>query len=160
MASRILNIYSIKQRAQLPVLPTSDPDHAGEYLVDLGNGSHILLRGLSSDIQAVTTQTWLRQQSVSESYFEAAAKLIVYLVAAFSGNQTQAGAMVLMALLITSAALLALSNSHARGLQMNGRVARLQHKGRWLGAEETDRERGSLDGRLPKDLLRGDVHVS
>jgi hypothetical protein len=97
---------------------------------------------------------------VSESYFEAAAKLIVYLVAAFSGNQTQAGAMVLMALLITSAALLALSNSHARGLQMNGRVARLQHKGRWLGAEETDRERGSLDGRLPKDLLRGDVHVS
>lgn len=159
MTSRILNIYSIKQRSRPAQLPQIEKDDQGEYVIDLGNGSRILLRGLTSDIQAVTTQMWLRQQSIAESYFEAAAKLIVYLVAAFSGNQTQAGAMVLMALLITSAGLLGLSNAHAGGLQMNGRIARLQQMGHLAAAGEGDREQGTLNGRLfedlPKDLLEG-----
>ena len=60
--------------------------------------------------------------------FKEGANLMVYIVAAFSGNQTQAGALVLMALLVVSAALLGLSNAHARGLQINGRVARLQRE--------------------------------
>ncbi|EFY89568.1 hypothetical protein J3459_013930 [Metarhizium acridum] len=158
MASRILNIYSIKQRSRPSPLPVPDKDHDGEYAIHLGDGSRILLRGLGSDIRAMTTQIWLRQQSVAESYFEAAAKLLVYLVAAFSGNQTQAGAMVLMALLVSSAALLGLSNAHARGLQVNGRIARLQGMGL---AAAGDSEQGVADGRLCKDLpdelLEGDA---
>lgn len=156
MASRILNIYSIKKRSR-PSAATAavppDTDHEGEYAIHLGDGSSILLRGLGSDIRAMTTQIWLRQQSAAESYFEAAAKLLVYLVAAFSGNQTQAGAMVLMALLVSSAALLGLSNAHARGLQVNGRMARLQDAGR-------DKEhRVVVHARpcdhLPDELLEG-----
>lgn len=164
MASRIFNIWSIKQRSRPAQLARQRlslqsaatlNDHQGEYAIDLGNGSRILLRGLNSDIEAITTQTWLRQQSISESYLEAAAKLIVYLVAAFSGNQTQAGAMVLMALLLTSAGLLGLSNAHARGLQMNGRIARLQQMGKLAVAEDAgDREQGRVDGTLFEDLSK------
>lgn len=158
MASRILNIYSIKQRARPSPLPVLDKDHDGEYAVHLGDGSRVLLRGLGSDIRAMTAQIWLRRQSVAEGYLEAAAKLLVYLVAAFSGNQTQAGAMVLMALLVSSAALLGLSNAHARGLQVNGRIARLQEMGL---AAAGDSEQGVVDGRLcedlPDELLEGDA---
>ncbi|KAK9443490.1 hypothetical protein VB005_02769 [Metarhizium brunneum] len=149
MASRILNIYSIKQRARPSPLPVLAKDHDGEYAVLLGDGSRVLLRGLGSDIRAMTAQIWLRRQTVAEGYLEAAAKLLVYLVAAFSGNQTQAGAMVLMALLVSSAALLGLSNAHARGLQVNGRTARLQDMGL---AAAGDSEQGVVDGRLCEDL--------
>ncbi|KAK8929235.1 hypothetical protein H634G_09584 [Metarhizium anisopliae BRIP 53293] len=150
MASRILNIYSIKQRARPSPLPVLAKDHDGEYAVHLGDGSRVLLRGLGSDIRAMTAQIWLRRQTVAEGYLEAAAKLLVYLVAAFSGNQTQAGAMVLMALLVSSAALLGLSNAHARGLQVNGRTARLQDMG--PAAAAGDSEQGVVDGRLCEDL--------
>src|SRR6201999_2830327 len=54
---------------------------------------------------------------------EAAAKLLVYLIAALSGNLTQAAAFVLMALLLCSAGLLALSNHNAKSFRMHGRVA-------------------------------------
>ncbi|KHO01307.1 uncharacterized protein MAM_00308 [Metarhizium album ARSEF 1941] len=169
MASRILNIYSIKQRSR-PSPPPVDgelgvgSDRDAEYAIHLGDdGSRVLLRGLGSDIRAMTTQVWLRQQTVAESYLEAAAKLLVYLVAAFSGNQTQAGAMVLMALLVSSAALLGLSNAHARGLHMHGRTARLEQTAL---AAAGDAEHGVVDGggklfgSLPDDLSEGHAAVA
>ncbi|KAG6002009.1 hypothetical protein E4U21_003577 [Claviceps maximensis] len=145
MLSRGLNIWSIKQRASSSPSTAQEEDEEHEdvyaagattpttakvkpapHTIDLGNGSCIILRGSDADVRAVTTQVWLRHQTVAESYLEATAKVLVYLVAAFSGNQTQAGSMVLMALLLTSAALLALSNAHASGMEMNGRrVARM-----------------------------------
>jgi hypothetical protein len=45
----------------------------------------------------------------------------VYLVGALAGNMTQAGAMILMTLLLVSAGLLALSNAKAKTLKVNGR---------------------------------------
>ncbi|KAG5984570.1 hypothetical protein E4U55_004226 [Claviceps digitariae] len=149
MLSRGLNIWSIKQRTRhaCPSSSSAAARAAEEYAaatattsfekakhapppptphtIDLDDGSRIILHGSEADVRAVTTQMWLRRQTVTESYLEATAKMLVYLVAAFSGNQTQAGSMVLMALLLSSAGLLALSNAHASGMQMNGRrVAR------------------------------------
>ncbi|KAM4063773.1 hypothetical protein HRG_006886 [Hirsutella rhossiliensis] len=166
MLSRILNIWSIKQRSRPdpkrahspPLVP--DGDRLTEYAIDLGHGRRAVLRGLNSDLQAVTTQTWLRAKSNLDGYLEAAAKLLVYLVAAFSGNLSQAGAIVLMALLLVSAGLLGLSNAHARGLQMNGRVARVQsgqqhamRQRQTTGRMQTDRESGSLDAHTGESLL-------
>ncbi|OAA32930.1 hypothetical protein AAL_00395 [Moelleriella libera RCEF 2490] len=156
MLSRLLNIWSIKQRSrsQPPAVESTASEEQGEYGIDLDSGARIVLRGLKSDIQAVTTQMWLRKQTVSEGYLEAAAKLIVYLVAAFSGNLSQAGALVLMILLLTSAGLLGLSNAHAKGLRMNGRVARLQGAVAAAAVEqaEIDREAGCVRGALVEDL--------
>ncbi|KAF7547499.1 hypothetical protein G7Z17_g7702 [Cylindrodendrum hubeiense] len=125
MVSRTLNIWAIKNRTEPPTSLTTTPlDHRiTEYRIDLGDGRTVLLRGLDADLQALTTQAWLRSQSHLDGYFEAAAKLIVYLVAALSGNMTQAGAIVLVGLLVLSAALLGLSNAHARGIRMHGRYA-------------------------------------
>lgn len=130
MLSRVLNIWSIKQRSRPEVdpLPSSPAPNDGptEYSLDLGAGRVAVLRGLRSDLHAVTSQVWLRTKTNLDGYLEAAAKLLVYMVAALSGNLTQAGAIVLMALLLLSAGLLGLSNAHAKQLQMNGRIARLQ----------------------------------
>ena len=164
MVSRILNIVSIKQRARpgplAPVARQTFPavdDRRTEYAIDLGNGRRAVLRGLSSDLQAVTTQSWLRSKTALDSYLEATAKLLVYLVAAFSGNLSQAGAIVLMALLLISAGLLGLSNAHAKGMQMNGRVARLQIQKALRdrmarGGVQADGENGTWHGNVVEDL--------
>ena len=148
MFSRVLNIWVIKQRTQEPV-PTPGTPHQNpasptspaspsspassshpdvtdlltEYVVDLGHGRSASLRGLASDLKAITTGPWLATKTHVQGYLEAAAKLTVYLVAALSGNMTQAGNLVFMALLLVTAGLLGLSNGHAKTLRMRGRVA-------------------------------------
>ncbi|KAH8170032.1 hypothetical protein LIA77_10576 [Sarocladium implicatum] len=136
MASRILNIWAIKQRSasrpsgSKPVAPgdSEKADKATEYTIDLGMGRRVVLRGSEGDLQAVTTQSWMRNKTNLEGYFEAAAKLIVYMVAAFSGNMTQAGSFILMSLLLVSAGCLGLSNANAEGFKMHGRVAKPERK--------------------------------
>ncbi|KAI0968831.1 hypothetical protein F4678DRAFT_441544 [Xylaria arbuscula] len=134
MLSRVLNIWIIKQRATwrpkrpppLPGTPGSNPENPDlltEYVVDLGRGRVVALRGLASDLQAITTTAWLRDQTHVEGYLEAAAKVTVYLVAAFSGNFTQIGSIIFLGLLLITAGLLGLSNAHAKALSMHGRLA-------------------------------------
>ncbi|ORY67678.1 uncharacterized protein BCR38DRAFT_483290 [Pseudomassariella vexata] len=126
MLSRVLNIWVIKQRSKPPQPTPANPDVSNmltEYLVDLGHGRAVSLRGMADDLQAITTSTWLRTKTHIDGYLEAMAKLIVYVVAAFSGNMTQIGAIIFMGLLLITAGLLGLSNSHAKTFQMHGRIA-------------------------------------
>ncbi|RYP48517.1 hypothetical protein DL768_005596 [Monosporascus sp. mg162] len=154
MFSRALNIWAIKQRAKQPVSvptpPPSTPDLGNlltEYVVDLGHGRSVSLRGLAADLQAITTGTWLSAKTHVQGYLEATAKreqfpesyllplislstdqnirgwLTVYMVASLSGNMTQAGNIIFMALLLVNAGLLGLSNAHAKTLRMHGRIA-------------------------------------
>ncbi|KAK8102741.1 hypothetical protein PG984_015887 [Apiospora sp. TS-2023a] len=107
--------------------PVRPPENLGEvltsYLVDLGAGRTVCLRGLADDLQAITTTTWLAAKTHVDGYLEAVAKLVVYVVAAFSGNMSQAGGIIFMALLLITAGLLGLSNAHAKTLRMHGRIA-------------------------------------
>lgn len=93
------------------------------WWVNLDDDRWICLRGLRHDLEAITTGTWMRAKTHVEDYMEGIAKLIVYLVAVFSGNLTQTGDIVLMVLLLTSGGLLAMSNAYARTFHMNGRTA-------------------------------------
>ncbi|TFB00992.1 hypothetical protein CCMA1212_007388 [Trichoderma ghanense] len=104
-----------------------------EYTIDWGDNRRVILKGQDADLRAVTTEAWLRAKTTLEGYLEAMSKLIVYMVASLSGNLSQAGAVVLMALLLVSAGLLGLSNAHATSLRMHGRrVARLRRvEGGW-----------------------------
>lgn len=132
MISRILNIIVIKSRskpkpAHLPSpfnfpgeLPP--PPRITQYTIVLNPTTTVILRGLSSDLYALTTTVWLRPKTHSEGYLEAIAKVLVYLVAAISGNATQAGNIVLLSLLLVSAGLLALSNARQKSLRNGGRV--------------------------------------
>ncbi|KAI0143476.1 hypothetical protein GGR57DRAFT_518751 [Xylariaceae sp. FL1272] len=135
MFSRLLNIWVIKQRTKDPKMPQPKPgpsipgpntdgsDILTEYHVDLGNGRVVCLRGLTSDLQAITTSSWLQTKTHIDGYLEAAAKLTVYLVAALSGNLTQVGSIILLVLLILTAGLLGLSNANAKTFSMYGRLA-------------------------------------
>ncbi|OTA06613.1 hypothetical protein A9Z42_0073730 [Trichoderma parareesei] len=103
-----------------------------EYTIDWGDNRRVILKGQDADLRAVTTEAWLRAKTTLEGYLEAMSKLIVYMVASLSGNLSQAGAVVLMALLLVSAGLLGLSNAHATSLRMHGRrVGRLRRVEGW-----------------------------
>ncbi|KAI4866197.1 hypothetical protein F4820DRAFT_447326 [Hypoxylon rubiginosum] len=126
MLSRVLNIWVIKQRSKPPEPLPPKPDVSSlltEYLVDLGQGRSVCLRGVAEDLQAITTTSWLQAKTHLDGYLEATAKLIVYMVAAFSGNMTQVGSIIFMVLLLITAGLLGLSNGHAKTFRMHGRLA-------------------------------------
>ncbi|KAI1335297.1 hypothetical protein F5Y15DRAFT_398140 [Xylariaceae sp. FL0016] len=127
MFSRVLNIWVIKQRTKPPSQPPSSntviAGEVTEYVVDLGDGRIVHLRGLAEDLQAITTSSWLSAKTPIDGYLEAMAKLTVFLVAAFSGNMTQAGSIIFLVLLLVTAGLLGLSNAHAKTLRMHGRLA-------------------------------------
>lgn len=132
MISRILNIFVIKSRSQpkptnLPapftqLYPGAPVPRITQYTITLNPTTRVILRGLSTDLYALTTTVWLRPKTHVEGYLEAIAKVLVYLVAAVSGNATQAGNLIMMALLLASAGLLALSNARVTGLRNGGRV--------------------------------------
>ncbi|POS70470.1 hypothetical protein DHEL01_v211135 [Diaporthe helianthi] len=134
MLSRIMNIFVIKQRSRPKpkVLPPPfshnhlswDPRAARitQYSINISPITTVILRGLSSDLQALTTTVWLRPKTHAEGYLEAIAKVLVYLVAACSGNATQAGNLIMLVLLLVSGGLLALSNASVTGLRNAGKV--------------------------------------
>ncbi|GKU19945.1 hypothetical protein FLAG1_05340 [Fusarium langsethiae] len=144
--SRILNIWAIKQRMTHSE-PALESLIMTEYRIDLGGGHSVRLRGPDADLQAIVTHAWLRAQSVPEGYLEAVAKLMVYMSAALGGNMTQAGAIVLSGLLLASAALLGLSNAHARGFRMHGRYAMPERKRAKTVQESLATSRSSVSAR-------------
>lgn len=141
MLARALNIWIIRSRtnggspqpparASAPVpsapglAPPAQVDAEPEsWRVKIDGEREICLHGLAEDLEALTGGIWMRGKTSVEGYLEAAAKLVVYLVAAFSGNMHQTGDMVLLLLLLFSAGLLALSNTREDRFWMNGRSA-------------------------------------
>ncbi|OBT80904.1 hypothetical protein VF21_00166 [Pseudogymnoascus sp. 05NY08] len=103
--------------------PTPVDAEPESWKVKIDGEREIYLHGMADDLEALTGGIWMRGKTTVEGYAEAAAKLIVYLVAAFSGNMHQTGDMVLLLLLLFSAGLLALSNSREDRFWMNGRSA-------------------------------------
>ncbi|KAL6903120.1 hypothetical protein GGI43DRAFT_333369 [Trichoderma evansii] len=120
-------VAASKPSLQLPITLKREDTGMTEYTIDWGQNRRVILKGQDADLRAVTTEAWLRAKTTIEGYLEAMSKLIVYMVASLSGNLSQAGAIVLMSLLLVSAGLLGLSNAHATSLQMHGRrVGRLK----------------------------------
>lgn len=163
MVSRILNIFVIKQRSRPKpkVLPPPfsqlmswDPRAARitQYSINISPVTTVILRGLSSDLQALTTTVWLRPKTHAEGYLEAIAKVLVYLVAACSGNATQAGNLIMLVLLLVSGGLLALSNASVTGLLNAGKVVapspEERHSHRlYSGARPSHNSSSGSDGR-------------
>lgn len=123
MLARALNIWVIRQRVKEQPPPSKRPNVHENWWVVLYDDRCICLRGLAHDLEAITTGTWMRAKTNIEGYMEGASKLIVYMVAVFSGNQAQTGDIILIILLLGTSSLLALSNSFASTFNMNGRTA-------------------------------------
>lgn len=144
MLARLLNIITIRHRSRSPPPPPPAsllPTPTSHVVVITGSPRRrVILRGRADDLQAVTARAWLRPRAPADGYREAAGKLLVYGVAACGGNMTQAGVLVLAALLLVSAALLGLSNACFKGWCVHGRVARPVSRGKQ--DEEEDLEQG------------------
>jgi hypothetical protein len=123
MLARAMNVWIIRQRVKDEPPPSHHPNEHQCWWILIDEEHRICLRGLRHDLEAITTGSWMRAKTAVQDWMEAAAKIDVYLVAVFSGNQTQSGDIILMVLLGSSAALLALSNYFATSFQMNGRTA-------------------------------------
>lgn len=176
MLSRILNIFVIKQRSRPKpkVLPppfsrplSFDPRAARitQYSINISPVTTVILRGLSSDLQALTTTVWLRPKTHAEGYLEATAKVLVYLVAACSGNASQAGNLILLVLLLISGGLLALSNASVRGLRNGGKVVAPSPEDRYAsgphgGGRSSGNSSSGSDGRIGGGVPNGSGHRS
>ncbi|PNY30079.1 Uncharacterized protein TCAP_00014 [Tolypocladium capitatum] len=81
VVSRMLNIWSIKQRAR-PDSPAPESGHASPDRVRNRPRQRPPRRPPRPQVrpagQAVTTQTWLRSKTALDGYLEAASKLLVY----------------------------------------------------------------------------------
>lgn len=87
-----------------------------QYLLNLpGASTPIKIQGRASDMEILLSGSWMREKTNVEGYMEAIAKVLVYGVAAVSGNMKQTGTIILGGLLVVSAAALALVNSTKAG---------------------------------------------
>lgn len=87
-----------------------------QYLLNIpGASTPIKIQGRASDMETLLSGSWMREKTNVEGYMEAIAKVLVYGVAAVSGNMKQTGNIILGGLLIISAAALALANSEKAG---------------------------------------------
>jgi len=132
------------------------------YIIHLGddNGkTKVKLRGTPSDLRQLTSRAWLRSKTHLEGYIEATAKLIVYLVAALSGNMTQVGALIMMVLLLVSAGLLALSNHRAKAFRVGGVVAVVDDEGDKKGEEEQKKKKDRPDEKEHEQVRNAEDDV-
>jgi len=122
MLARLLNVVVIKRRVRIGWKGVSEPGVHGDLLVLLSQDRWVRLQGLVDDLKAVTAGQWLRDKTPVESFCAAAATLLVYTSAALASNASKVGSLLIACLLLISAALLGLSNSVVRRLQMFGRT--------------------------------------
>lgn len=123
--ARAMNTFVIRQRMVADWKGAREPGVYGDLIILLSQDRWVRLRGLVDDLKAVTSGQWLQDMTPMQSFIAAAATLLVYGTAALSSNASVFGNVVLMGLLFTETALLALSNQLASGLLLHDRVVQI-----------------------------------
>ena len=118
--ARTLNAIVIKRRSVPGWKGVKEPGVTGDLLILLSQDRWIRLQGPVDALKAVTAGQWLRDPTFPESSLTAVATLLIYINAAITSNASQAGEIAIMALLVVSVGLVALSNEAQRELRMHG----------------------------------------
>ena len=118
--ARALNAIVIKRRSAPGWKGVKEPGVQGDLLILLSQDRWIRLQGPVDALKAVTAGQWLRDMNFSESSMTAMATLLIYITAAITSNASQAGEIVIVALLLVSVGLVALSNESRAELRMHG----------------------------------------
>lgn len=122
VVARIFNIHIVRRRTRPGWHGISEPGVKGDLLVLLSQDRWVRLQGPVDALKAATSGQFLVEMDFFEGSLNAVATLLVYLSAAFASNATQVGKMLLVALLLISVALLAISNHQSKYLHMHGTV--------------------------------------
>ena len=98
------------------------------------------MKGAVDDLKAVTSGQWLRDETPIESWVTALVTVVVYLDAALASNVKQFGKILLLSLLIGSAALLAIANVATHELQMHGNIVKVEGRKKYARRLELAKE--------------------
>lgn len=126
--ARTLNAIVIKRRSVTGWKGVKEPGVKGDLLILLSQDRWVRLQGPVDALKAVTAGQWLRDMTFWESSLTAIATLLVYINAAVTANTSQAGEITILALLLLSVGLLAVSNELQGSLYMHG--CRVQVEGK------------------------------
>ena len=118
--ARTLNAIVVKRRSVPGWKGVKEPGVNGDLLILLSQDRWIRLQGPVDALKAVTAGQWLRDVTFWESSLTATATLLIYINAAVTGNASQAGQITILALLLLSVGLVALSNEVQESLYMHG----------------------------------------
>lgn len=114
IGARILNVVVIKRRAKEGWKGAREELHPDKrmtkILVVLSQDRWVLLDGDTNDIKRATAGQWLREESPVEKGAVSFATLLVYLSAAFCGNASTVGSLLLACLLLFSAGIIGICN--------------------------------------------------
>lgn len=148
--ARLANVVVIRRRAVEGWKGQPEPGAKSDLIVLLSQDRWIRLKGAVDDVKAVTSGQWLEEPTLIESACVALATLMVYSDVALAANASQAGKVVLIILLFSSAGLLGLANEYTRNLQMYGRTVTP------TGPPRSYKRRLELTEELVKETGRGD----
>lgn len=118
--ARALNIIVIRRRSVPGWKGVKEPGVQGDLLVLLSQDRWVRLQGPVDALKAVTSGQWLRDMTFWESSLSAMATLMIYITAAISVNSSQAGDIIILALLLLSVGLVAVGNERQKSLHMHG----------------------------------------
>lgn len=161
MVARSLNLYIIRQRAAPGWHGVPEPGQQGDLLILLSQDRWVRMRGPVDALKAVTSGQWLQDMTFFQRSLEAIATMLVYVGAAFAGNATRLGKILLMALLLGSVSLLGLSNEFITSLHMQGHDVKVvgkskKYKRRLDLAKELIAETGRHDWAIGLGMVRAE----
>ena len=118
--ARTLNAIVVRRRSVLGWKGVKEPGVNGDLLILLSQDRWVRLQGSVDALKTVTAGQWLRDTTFWESSLTAIATLMIYINAAVTTNASQAGEIVMLALLLLSVGLVAISNEQQESLYMHG----------------------------------------
>ncbi|KAK0493565.1 hypothetical protein EDD18DRAFT_405396 [Armillaria luteobubalina] len=117
IVARTINVVVIKQRSQSDWKGAKEKGDLDLFVL-LSQDRWVHLHGSTNDLKTATAGQWLRDKTAKESFGIGVATLLVYASAALASNASTPGSLLVACLLLSSVALLALSNYSTRCLQM------------------------------------------
>ena len=133
MTARLLNVIVIKRRSQKGWKGAKEEGVKGDLMILVSQDRWLRMQGLVDDIKSVTAGQWLREISNFESFLVSFSTLLVCISAAFAGNASTLGSILVAFLLLVSAALLGLANISTTKLTMFGNIVRVDGKPKQYG---------------------------
>lgn len=128
IAARSLNALVVWRRSAPGWKGAKEPGVNGDLLVLLSQDRWIRLQGSVDALKMVTAGQWLRGATFLEGSLTAIALFLIYINAAVTSNASQAGNITILALLLLSVGLVAISNQLQDALYMFGCKVQVQGK--------------------------------
>lgn len=158
MFARFCNTVIVRRRSRVGWKGASEPGEQGDLLILLSQDRWVRMRGAVNDLKTVTSGQWLHEMTFTESSVAAFATLLVYLDAALASNLKQSGKVLLLVLLVVSAALLAIANLRTDKLQMHENIVQVDGRRKKYGrrrdmADELIAETGRKDWAIRLGMI-------